>query len=627
MVERRLFLLVSTMAVGFAVVYKGFSLTSLCLVESLLFLGLLIILWQSYDRGLPEPVTGISVCLTLLWLWMGISIFVGSAPVLSLQGFLMLGSLPLAFWLYTWLGDRESFWGQWAWVLLSIGLLLAAFALYQELFTNGQPIAFFVQRNSLGAFLNLLTLPVAALFLQQRSRWRRVCLGLAVFVLFYAIALIRSYGVGIGFWLGLGLILILNLKTSNRRDLLLLLGLALLAHLLVRLHTGEGLDYFAADHITRNVSNSTISRWTIWEAALRVVHDAPWYGKGLYSFSLAYAPYMPMTDTSSGQYAHNDYLQFWIELGFPGLVLVFALLVAVFFRFVRWLRFVSIDHVKRGEVIGIFAGLLAIAAHSFVSYNFYILPTLLLFGLMLGRFHDLTLPDRARLTRFKTTTVFSRNGYRLIIVATLLLPLFLIATLAGSSYYQERAKQQMEHGKLLVAERSLNIAAKLFDTEHVEYTRAMLYIAAIRGIPDLPAEERKSLYESTTDALNRAVRMNPLRSNTRVARGLLYESAHDLAGKNWSKLAQSAYLHAIMLNPRSYEARMAVAKLLLHEDRPRPARAILEQGWGYGFREGKGLLAYGDLIVKARRQTGDKRGAALLKTSLQNYKQRHRKTH
>src|SRR6185295_13582560 len=68
------------------------------------------------------------------------------------------------------------------------------------------------------------------------------------------------------------------------------------------------------------------NRVDIYEGTLRLILERPWLGGGANMFMPLFEPHVPeMFGNSSFFFAHNDYLQVWLEYGLPGLILLLAL--------------------------------------------------------------------------------------------------------------------------------------------------------------------------------------------------------------------------------------------------------------------------------------------------------------
>ena len=216
-------------------------------------------------------------------------------------------------------------------------------------------------------------------------------------------------------------------------------------------------------------------RFLIWRASWNLLRETPWHGFGPGTFHLHYPRHRLPQDTSAGQYAHNDYLQFGIELGAPGLAIILALMFVITRNYVR-VQNQSRDRALRLDCAGAFCSLAAVAAHSVFSYDFYVVPTALLFGVVLARFTELTTGQAAAIAR---PAVRIEKTARLAICVSLFITLavMLLSVAAMNRHYQQ-GLVAMSEGWLQQAERSLTQAARLLDTDGVQIARATLFAEA-----------------------------------------------------------------------------------------------------------------------------------------------------
>jgi O-antigen ligase len=394
------------MAVGFAMAlmaslpFNGVSPQFLAIATDLILAMIAVMLWRGYGAGLVLPRSGLAVALTLFWIWIGLTYFWSQVPYSTPINFWWVGSFVLVFWFYQLLPDRAGFWRLAALFTLTIALGLAAMALYQLVWAKLEPRATFLNRNSLAIFLGSVALVVSAYFLATPIRGmaatRRLwILGSMLFGLFFVFFLLRGRGAGLSVLAGLMILLgVAWCRVEVRRIVIqfaLLAGAFILANVLWE---GGVIERFASTFNPTVVGQD--GRLVIWREAWRMALDAPWLGIGLGTYWLAWPPYRHPQDGSGGFYVHNDYLQIWIETGVPGLMLLVAVYVAVLILFVRLLRSGHVTASVKIEAAGLFAGLIAVAAHSFVDFNLYILPILLIAGLGLGRFQELCWAGRKK---------------------------------------------------------------------------------------------------------------------------------------------------------------------------------------------------------------------------------------
>ncbi len=65
---------------------------------------------------------------------------------------------------------------------------------------------------------------------------------------------------------------------------------------------------------------STVSRFSLWQTAEKMISDSPILGKGLTGFKSNYDKYNTDPNLASLNYPHNIFLNFWVETGLLGLL-------------------------------------------------------------------------------------------------------------------------------------------------------------------------------------------------------------------------------------------------------------------------------------------------------------------
>ncbi len=624
-----------------ALFFNGIRVELFALYSFLLFAALGVLAWQWYKSGIAIPNTSVALWLSLFWLWLGASLLWHPIPMVGLNYFWIVGTFPFAFWLYTLAPDQQRLWKVSSAGVLLTGVILAFWALYQMMGQGEAPRSVFLDINSHAAFLNLIALPASAYFLLQPAdkRWALRLMGAMLFVLFFAIMLTKGRGAITSFIISFALLLWLvrHHVPAQRSRLLLLLALCafLLSNLLWQGGVVERLSTLAQP------ASADLGRLLIWSQAWTMLGDAPWYGMGIGTFWLAWPPYRHPADGSGGYFAHNDYLQIWIEAGWPGLLLLLILLGSVAWTFVRVLRNPSVSLLPlsggdpptsplplqggegrvRGlvEMAGLCAGLLAIAAHSFFNFNLYISPTLLVAGLVLARFNQLAAQaNGAPIITLQPARWLRPLGYHTIATLLVLFPLIYFTTQGASALYYRGAIEQASQGKLEAAYRALHTAARLTPlSDSVLATHADLVRHLINTAENATEEDKKILYDYALELLAKAERLNPLRTQTYLTRGQLYQQDPVFAGADWAAKAEAQYRRAIALDPRYYQARTQYATLLLPQNRLQEARRMLEAGMPSTYPEAAELFTYYDLTRQVMELTGDARQAKLIADQLQ----------
>lgn len=637
--------LLFTGAVTGALFFNGIHVVSFTASLALLNLWLACVVWQNYQTGLHFPKTGLALTLTLFWLWLGVSLLWHPAPLIGINYFWIVGSLPLAFWIYTLAPDQNRLWRLLAGAALLIGVLLAGWAVYQHFALDIAPRSAFLDINSHAAFLNLIALPASAYFLFQRMSAQtpslsedihppfpggggrgegersltlthflrgseNKILGVLLFVMFFAIALTKGRAAMLSFALGLGLLVWMAWGHAPRRNIWTLLALVTGAYLMANVTWGGGVGERLQTVL--NPASAGSDRYIIWQQAWEMMKSAPWLGAGIGTFWLAWPPWRDPADNSGGYYVHNDYLQIWIETGLPGILLLLVVLATALWLFVRVLKNARTTAATRIEITGLFAGLLAIAAHSFFNFNFYVLPTLILAGVVLGRFHQLaTQAQPAPAIRFHPAVWLGKPAWRTLAVLCALFPLGYFASQGLSDYYYQQALRQSLAGKQEAASDSLRTASRLSPlADNVLNTYADLFRHLVAALPADAHEDRKVLYTASYELLDRAQQLNTLRAQIFLTRGQLYQQNPALTGAGWFEQASTEYQTALGLDPRLYQARVAYAQLLLSRDQTAEAGRILEAGIPYYYFGAPDILQYYELTRWMREQAGNAAGAA-----------------
>ncbi len=138
---------------------------------------------------------------------------------------------------------------------------------------------------------------------------------------------------------------------------------------------------------------SVRQRFEIYGAAWEMVKDHPLAGIGLGQVGIqmpvyqakAYPPSeYPLHPYSYTEHIHNEFLQFWVEGGLPGLLLFLGMLLAYGAALRRFLADPQSKREDRELLIGVTAGGVALLLQSLTNFPLQIAPTAILFGLFLA---------------------------------------------------------------------------------------------------------------------------------------------------------------------------------------------------------------------------------------------------
>jgi O-antigen ligase len=257
--------------------------------------------------------------------------------------------------------------------------------------------ALFETPATLSAAINLVLLPALACFLWAR---RPAWLGVALVMLVAALSAANSRGGWLAFGAGAAATLIfarrMGLPTGARTLLPVIAVVAggftigqlppLATQLVATMATGAAvapLSLFA-----EGAATSSVARLELYRAAIQALGDSSWlWGSGYLSFyyrlQQGRAAIVGYEDSVT-YFVHDDYLQTLLELGVPGLLGLFALVLVPLS--VAWRAAPRMGRDSRAQWIcaGAFSALVATAAHAAVDYPFYVPVCLLLYGAAAG---------------------------------------------------------------------------------------------------------------------------------------------------------------------------------------------------------------------------------------------------
>ena len=608
--------LLFTSSAAAAVFFQGFEIGLFCVSLTLLLIWLLQMIWRGHGAGFHIPQSAPALFLTLFWLWLAITLLWTPVIYVSVFDFWWLSALPLVFWIYTIAPDKDRIWPGIAGLALVLVVALALTAIFQFWILNQSPRSAFLNINSHAGVLNLVALPVAGYFLAGYGydRYKKVLLVLATafFLLVYAVALTRGRGAMISLLTGLAMIVAVAGGRTPKKATVMLLILAAVAIGLANVSWHGQL----AERIgtLSDPMTAGAGRFVIWRQTWEMIGGSSWLGIGLGLFPLIYPQYRDPSDGTTGFFVHNDYLQIWLEAGLPGLLLLVALLLSTIFLFVVALRRTGVTAARKIEMTGLFSGLFAVALHSSVDFNFYVLVTTIIGGVMLARFHGLAAPAAGIGHWYiRPAAWMGASAYRTITLLLVLFPLVYFGSISLSIYETDKGLEEAKQGRLEEADRSFARAHRIYPyADNILINHADLYRHILRVAPGLATEKKSELFAQASSMLVEAERLNPLRPLNFLVRGRLYQENPTLIGENGAEKIGDAYRQALKLNPRFYHARAAYGAFLMTARRTKEARQILEEGLRYQYIEHEEIAPYYALTAKLRLQAGDKEGAAQL---------------
>ena len=239
--------------------------------------------------------------------------------------------------------------------------------------------ASYVNHNHFAGYLEL-AIPVTLGLIFSRTiefKFKKIILGLALCVQALAFILAQSRGG----WLSLltallvmGLILIKNKELKVKYFVIFLMLLAI----------SFGIIYFNDKEVSQRVHTlgaavterggvelALSGRNQIWEGTIAMIKDKPLIGVGIGDFDAGFYRFRPASFDMRAVYAHNDYLHMAAEMGLLAPLLMLLIFGAVIAAGIR--------QGSHPLVLGCAMGVLSLALHGFVDFNFHIPANMLLF--------------------------------------------------------------------------------------------------------------------------------------------------------------------------------------------------------------------------------------------------------
>jgi O-antigen ligase len=247
---------------------------------------------------------------------------------------------------------------------------------FRELTQGGSPFGPFVNRNHYAGFIGMLIPLTLGLAFTRKRRERKILFGFFALIMAVSLFLSLSRGGIISFFAGItvfGLFLSWD-KFRAKKKWALAAFIFVLFLYLSYLGIDPIIDRFYETDITRE------ARIAVWSATLNAFKDFYLTGSGLGTFINVFLFYSPEAITSIYDHAHNDYLEFILETGITGTVLLLLFLFFFVSSIVggRWAGRTGIFK------ISMLSSITTIAIHSIFDFNLHIPSNALMLSAVFG---------------------------------------------------------------------------------------------------------------------------------------------------------------------------------------------------------------------------------------------------
>ena len=326
--------------------------------------------------------------LMLVYLaWLVVVAISSSVPNTAMLTTAVLAGLPVMYLIASNTNNFSEIWKSTRIALFLLAIGFSVWAIWQVVnhVGYGQAVGPLLDRNAFAALLNLLWFPAVYLFLTNKStsqRWIQPLIGIGLFVISTAFFATTSRG-GIATWLLLiPFILWAGYQhTKSKQQVSIILFIAIAAYLTSAL----ALHSTIADRTFQlSQDASTSARLMLWESSIKMTLSHPFFGTGWGTFGFYYPAYrLPLENSTSGLFSHNDYLQYAAEGGVFSLLLLLSMLFGLCLQLKRSLE--SAVEAAGLESIALLLGVLALFIQAGVNFIFYFAFMNIIAGLYLAR--------------------------------------------------------------------------------------------------------------------------------------------------------------------------------------------------------------------------------------------------
>jgi O-antigen ligase len=237
--------------------------------------------------------------------------------------------------------------------------------------------------NNVGLLLGRCIPFALAFTLLPLDRRRRGAAALALVLMLITLILTQSAGaIFLGVPVGIAAVLLL---VFGRRGLYALLGLGAVGAAAFLVLANASARFSRVFDLSEGTS---FFRLRLWESTLQMLRDHPITGLGLDQFLYFYRGIYILPDAwqePNLSHPHNILLDWWIRLGFFGLLLLIGLQIVFWSSALRlYRRFRSANHAVAAVIVGMMGSMAALIAHGLIDNSVYVQDLTYLFVLLLG---------------------------------------------------------------------------------------------------------------------------------------------------------------------------------------------------------------------------------------------------
>lgn len=282
-----------------------------------------------------------------------------------------------------------------------------------------------------------------------------------------------------------------------------------------------GTDTVAARFISIFKSNDYEGRTTLYMQGLKLFRDYPLFGTGIGTFSNIFPMYQFGSELKFSEHLHNDILQFLIEAGFIGFIIIVIPFLAFIVKFISRITRTA-DTYKYYVGLSILTSLFYLSLHSLTDFGMRINAISSLFIILIALSSSLMNAGKERKVRIK-----DKNFKAVLYAASIMIFVyssFLISRPFIAYLLCEKAK----------TDSSFRLAMKIDPKDDKVYYNYCNFILDRLNRKEI---EEEASYKTAREMLDKAVKLNPYKTNYVVAKAQIcfwqydYENAFALLQK------------------------------------------------------------------------------------------------
>lgn len=523
------------------------------------FLG--VILCRPWSRILRVKTTSMDLWFLASVSLAGFSVLVSALPSVSFPAFLKWSAVFLFYALFRRILKTERDFYSVLWTFLAAGVFYSVYGILQARgylpsgywYVPSSAASRYVNGGHFAVFLLLCIGMGIGLFASKKNPVPRAVIAGALAVMGWALLLTRGRAAWLSFAVGFGIFFFLLFREKNQRKQAGVIGTAVLGFFTLLAFRGTFSDIatrFSEFESTRFYS--VHYRLQIWREAWAALLARPW-GWGAGTFKEILPQFKLHTDRFVVDYPHNEILHTGVDLGFLGILLLFAFSADYFRRAFGFLMRQNLPASKRFFAIVFIVIAMSFVLTSLVDFPLRIYANTLYLAVFLALSSYLFEVEPALQEKRPETLRLSGKGIRILTF------FLLIAAIAGGGR-QLFAQLAFEKGMKLEKDFAYPEAVRQYEravrsaSQNAEYHQALGEIKRRLGKLSLNRTDRKKWTEEALLHYQAAAALQPYKSSYRFVLSQLLEKSGRIgeAKKEFRKALQLDPMNELILAEYGY---------------------------------------------------------------------------